>query len=124
MVERWLRRACGIGGPADAAWGAAHVRVPMTVYTCAGELHRRCRRATERRAMMAVTLACEVDLVESLRAGDPATLAAWAAESEGVHFRGRGETRRVDAVVGQFGRTLVMVAGADGEAILTSIDDR
>lgn len=124
-VERWLRRACGVSGPADAAWGAAHVRVPVTLDLCQGEAQRRCRHTVRRDAAEALRVACEVDLVDTLRRGSPhATVAAWVAESEGAHFTARRGARRVEALIGQFGRTLVMVTGADGEATLTAVDDR
>lgn len=124
-VERWFQRACGVGRAADTAWATSHVRAPVTVDRCEGESRRRCRHNTLRDAAEAVRLACEGDVVERLRREAPAlTFAAWSAEMDGRRFVARGATRRVEGLIGQFARVLVMTAGADGEATLTAIDER
>ncbi len=67
MVERWLQQTCGVGRTADAAWGAAHVRVPVAIDECSGESRRRCRHRNERNAAAALTMACEANVVGELR---------------------------------------------------------
>lgn len=121
-VEQWLRRACGVGQNPDAAWGAAHVRLPVTVDECAGESRRRCRHRSERDAAAALRLACEADVVDSLRRGD--RFADWSAGLDGRRFVARGSQRRVVANIGQFQRALVLVTDAAHEATLAAVDDR
>lgn len=121
-VARWFQRACGAGQHADAAWGAAHVRVPVTVDQCEGEARRRCRHRSERNAAAALRLACEVDVVDAL--GHGTNFAEWSAGMDGRRFVARGRQRRVEAMIGQFTRVLVLVGDGAGEATLVAVDDR